>query len=306
MYSYRDKKLFLQSFHPLTMMAYALVLVYLALASNHPVLLLSLYVVLLVHILLVDAWAAYKTFALFLLFMTVLIILINPLFSRSGSTVLFSLPAVPVLGQIPVSLEAILYGVDMSLRLLVVMTVFFLYNQSVNPDRAFVLLARLAPGSAMLVTLATRLIPYLAVRFREIKEVQQTRGVDFDRPGLKHKISSYYPLLKVLLLNSLENSLNLAEAIQSRGYGSGPRSYYSGVRVQLRDVLVLVSSLAALALGVAMLTLGWGRYEFYPELSPLYTGPQQVCAFACLVLATALPALLNWGWKSWPYLRWKL
>ncbi|KJS10330.1 MAG: hypothetical protein VR67_18665 [Peptococcaceae bacterium BRH_c8a] len=306
MYSYRDKKLFLQSFHPLTVIAYAGVLVFLALACNHPLLLLALYAVLLVNIKLVDALEAYKTFAPFLLIMMAMIILINPLFSRLGSTILFSLPDLPVLGQIAFTLEALLYGVNMGLRLLVVVTTFFLYNQAINPDRAFALFARLAPRTAMLVALTTRLIPHLANQLKSIKEVQQTRGVAFDQPGLIKKISSYYPLLKVIMLSALENALNIAEAIHSRGYGSGPRSYYGGARMQVRDLLVLAASIAALVLGVTLLALGWAQYRFYPQLDLLFAAPQQVLGLTGLVIAAALPALLNWGWKNWPYLKWRL
>lgn len=306
MFSYRDKKLFLQSFHPLTVIIYSGVLVFLALACDHPVLLLALYAVLLMNIKLVDAGSAYKAFAPFFIIMMAMIILINPLFSRLGSTVLFSLPDLPVMGRISFTLEALLYGVNMGLRLLVVVTTFFLYNQAINPDRAFALFARLAPGTAMLVALTTRLIPHLANQLKSIKEVQQTRGVAFDQPGLIKRISSYYPLLKVIMLTSLENAMNIAEAIQSRAYGSGPRSYYSGERVQVRDMLVLSASISALVLGVTLLALGWAEYRFYPQLGLLFTTPQQVLVLTCLVIAAALPALLNWGWKYWPYLKWKL
>ncbi len=306
MYSYRDRKLFLQSFHPLTIIVYTGVLVFLALACNHPVLLFALYAVLFVNIKIAGALSAYKTFFPFFVIMILMIILINPLFSRLGSTVLFSLPELPVIGCVSFTLEALLYGIDMGLRLLVVVTTFFLYNQTVNPDRAFALFARLAPGTAMLVALTTRLIPHLAVRLRDIKEVQQTRGVDFDRPGLINKISSYYPLLKVILLTSLESALNIAEAIQSKAYGCGPRSYYNGEKVQLRDIIVLSVSLAALAPGVTLLALGWAQYRFYPQLGLLFAAPQQVFLLICLVIAALLPALLNLVWNYWPYLKWKL
>lgn len=194
----------------------------------------------------------------------------------------------------------------MGLRLLVVITVFFLYNQVVNPDRAFALVARLAPGTALLVVLTTRLIPHLASQLKNIKEVQQTRGVRFDQPGLIKRIRSYYPLLKVLMTTALENAMHLAEAIQSRAYGSGPRSNYAGDRMQVRDVIVLFACMGALALGGSLLALGWAEYRFYPQLGLLFTAPGQLTAMAGLVILALLPALLNWGWNRWPYLRWRI
>ncbi|MBM7853921.1 energy-coupling factor transport system permease protein [Desulfohalotomaculum tongense] len=306
MYSYQDKKLFLQTLHPAAVLAHTGVMFFLSLTCSHPVFLLLLYIILLLEVKLVDGLPAYKNCVLFSIIMLVMIILINPLFGRLGSTVLWSGPVLPVTGRIVFTLEAVLYGINMGMRLLVVITVFFLYNRMMNPDRAFSFLARYAPGSVMLITLATRLVPYLAVQFKNIKEVQQTRGVEFDCPGITGKIKSYYPLLKVLLLSSLENAFNIAEAIQSRGYGSGPRSYYTREKFRPRDVIVLAASGGALLGGMVLMAGGGAEFQFYPQLGPLFAAPGQPVVMIMIGVFLMLPAFLNWGWQYWPYLKWRI
>jgi len=265
-----------------------------------------LYLVLLLLVGLADGFSAYKKYFWLMAIMLLMILLVNPLFNKLGSTVLLTGPALPVLGRFTLTLEALLYGLNMGVRLMVVMTVFFLYNHLMNPDRAFSFMARFAPGSVMLITLTTRLIPYLAVQFRNIKEVQQTRGVKFNQPGPAGKIKSYYPLLKVLLLSSLENAFNVAEAIQSRAYGSGPRSYYTREKIQPRDIIVLAASLSAFVGGVVLLAKGMAGYQFYPQLGTPFIKAEQLTIMALISLFLALPAFLNWGWKYWPYLKWKI
>jgi len=306
MYCYRDQKLFLQTLHPAALITYLSVVMFLALACTHPVLLLALYFILLIKIKLLNGFAEYKKYIMFFSIMMLLIILINPLFNKLGNTVLWNGPVIPVVGRVTFTLEALLYGIDMGVRLLVIITVFFLYNRAMNPDRAFSFFSRLAPGSVMLVTLTTRMISYLAVQLKNIKEVQQARGVKFDHRGLKGKIISYYPLIKVLLMSSLENAFNIAEAIQSRAYGSGHRSYYTREKIRPRDIIVLLASGAASLAGVMLMVKKWAKFEFYPGLGVLFAMPEQIIVMAFLIIFLALPLLLNWGWVHWPYLKWKI
>lgn len=306
MYFYQDPKLFLQTLHPAALITYFSVVMFLTLACNHPVLLLAFYLILLIKVKLLAGFSEYKKYILFFTIMVLLIILINPLFNKLGNTVLWSGPAIPVVGCVTFTLEALLYGIDMGFRLIVIITTFFLYNRAMNPDRAFSFFARLAPGSVMLMTLTTRMIPYLVLQLKNIKEVQQTRGVKFDHRNLKEKIASYYPLIKVLLMSSLENAFNIAEAIQSRAYGSGRRSYYTREKIKLRDIIVLLASGAAALTGVVLMVKQWACFEFYPGLGALWGMPEQMIVMVFLIVFLSLPLLLNWGWVYWPYLKWRI
>lgn len=298
--------LFLQTLHPAAILTYTAVLFLLALLLNHPVFQVVLYLLLLLNINLLAGFRSYKKMVLLSAPMLLMIVIINPLFCKLGGTLLWSGPTLPVVGQVYFTLESLLYGLNMTLRLLVVITIFFLYNLMLDPDRAFSFLARFAPRSVLLITLTTRLIPYLLVQLKNIKELQQTRGVRFDDHRMINKIKSYYPLLKILLLNSLDNAFNIAEAIQSRGYGSGERSYYTREMFRLRDTMVLIASGGAFLLGVVMMAKGMNNYNFYPNLENVLNNPVQLYFIITVSLLLAFPGLLNWGWQHCPYLKWKI
>ncbi len=303
---YQDKKIFLQTLHPSAVIAYTAAVFFLALTFNHPLFLLMQYLLLCIIVKTVDAFQAYKKILLFSIVMLLMIVSFNMIFNRLGSTVLFSGPVLPVIGQPIFTLEAMVYGLTMSVRLLVFITVFFLYNQIINPDRALSFFAKFAPRSAMLLTLTTRLIPYLSVQLRNIKEVQQTRGIDFNSGGFVSGIKNYYPLLKVLLLSSLDNAFNIAEAIQSRGYGSGPRSCYTRENLQARDAVILAASGGAVFVGIVMLAVGWAQFQFYPQFGRLFASPLQPVFMLAVNLLLLTPVILSWGWRHWRYLKWRI
>ncbi|WP_031514709.1 energy-coupling factor transporter transmembrane component T [Desulfofalx alkaliphila] len=306
MFYYKDKNLFLQTFHPAAVLIYTGVLLLLVLLLNHPLFLLMLYLVLWLEINLLDGLRAYKKMVLLSALMLLMIIIINPLFSDHGNTILWTGPKLPVLGGVVITLESVLYGINMAVRLLVLITIFFLYNLMLDPNRAFSFLARFAPGSVMIITLTARLMPYLIGQFKNIKEAQQTRGVKFEGKGIYGSIRAYYSLLKILLINSLDNAFNIAEAIQSRGYGSGLRSYYTREIFRPRDAAVMTASCVAFLCGVAMTVRGINAYNFYPGLEMIFSNLVQLILIMLIVLLLAFPGLLNWGWHHWPYLRWKI
>ena len=94
------------------------------------------------------------------------------------------------------------------------------------------------------------------------------------------------------MLTAIEDSIQLAESMEARGFGSGPRTHLVTQRLSGRDWLVLGAAAAALA-GFALARLaGWAAdWYAYPSLRPPSVAPLPV--LACLLLA--LPALT---WRS--------
>ena len=169
---------------------------------------------------------ALKNYLKFALWVVLLVLAINPLVNQSGNTVLWQSPHLPLAGRLSVTLEAVLYGAAMGLRLLNIVVIFCLYNLIVHPDRILNMISRFAHKPALVISLSTRLLPVLAASLNNIREAQQLRGVDFSDGSLKKRVGRYTAMLNVLMISSLEDSLQIAEAMQARAFGSGPRSIY--------------------------------------------------------------------------------
>jgi energy-coupling factor transport system permease protein len=108
---------------------------------------------------------------------------------------------------------------------------------------------------AMMLTIALRFIPVLFREMDKILKAQKCRGAPFDRGSLPERAKAYLSILVPLFLNSFNRALELATAMEIRGYDPGaPRSQYRRHPFGLRDVLALVIVVGALA---GALYLGW-------------------------------------------------
>jgi energy-coupling factor transport system permease protein len=263
---YKEKGLFLQSLHPGAAVTLILVFLLQVLVFSHPLYLAGSFVVILLTIWAADGLKALKNYLKFALWVVLLVLAINPLVNQSGNTVLWQSPHLPLAGRLSVTLEAVLYGAAMGLRLLNIVVIFCLYNLIVHPDRILNMISRFAHKPALVISLSTRLLPVLAASLNNIREAQQLRGVDFSDGSLKKRVGRYTAMLNVLMISSLEDSLQIAEAMQARAFGSGPRSIYRRDLFRPRDGLCLAGSIFSLGAAVYCIINDLGSYTFFPQL----------------------------------------
>ncbi|PKM78050.1 MAG: energy-coupling factor transporter transmembrane protein EcfT [Firmicutes bacterium HGW-Firmicutes-15] len=298
---YREKDNLIHKLHPFTILAFIGVVLMLTLVLSHPVYLLGLFVAVGIVIIAADNYKEWKVYLKYCSALIVLIIIFNAIFSRVGETVLYKSPRLPLLGEIRITLEALAFGAGMGVRLLIIISVFCLYTYAIHPDKVLKLFNKGGSRSVLIIILATRLFPLLMKDFYRITEVQRCRGVKLDTGTRWKRIRNLLPVISVLLQSCLERSLQLAESMYARGYGSGDRSYYNRELWRPRDYLILVGMSMCLVIGVFSTLIGWSNYNYYPRLSGI-TG-REIVITSIMTLTLMIPAILNWGWNKWPLLR---
>jgi energy-coupling factor transporter transmembrane protein EcfT len=146
-----------------------------------------------------------------------------------------------VLGPLDVTSEE-LWGAGLTaLRFAAVGLAFAVYALLLDHDR--LLAAATARRSVLGAALATRLVPTLERDARGLVEALRGRGIE--PSGLR----GHAALLSPLLAGSLERGLNLAEAMEARGFGRPGRTRMPQPRWRTRDF-------AAAALGVLLVIVG--------------------------------------------------
>jgi energy-coupling factor transport system permease protein len=169
-------------------------------------------------------------------------VLLTPFVEVIGSHPLWTGPTVPVLGRLDVTTEELRNGVFQGLRLTAVGLAFAVYALLVDHDRLLVA-AGWARRSTLAVALATRLVPVLERDARDLQLVLRGRSVEL---GPVRRLSP-------LLAGSLERGLNLAEAMEARGYGRAGRTRAPQARWTLRDHAALAVAVGVVAAGVLWL-----------------------------------------------------
>ncbi|MGI6144829.1 MAG: energy-coupling factor transporter transmembrane protein EcfT [Clostridia bacterium] len=286
---------------PATVLLYLTVVVFLSLFFTHPFYLLALFLAVAIVIFsfdLIREWSSYLKIGLCFL---VVIMFVNVFLVREGATVLFLSPAIPGLGRIRITFEALCYGAGMGLRLLVIISAFCLFMYVVHPDGIIRLLGGRSYKIALALGLSLRLFPLMRADFLRIMQVQQCRGVNFHGQGWRERTVKTIPVIKVLLLSSLERAFQLAESLQARGYGLGKRTSFMRNRWRIGDKLIVVAICLVLCLSMWLVMRGQTEFHYYPRLQSVGSGDFFGAVFLGIFLM--IPAFLNWGWKKWPTLR---
>jgi len=293
--SYRDRGTVIHRLSPLVKLAWGGGLVVLGLLFNHPVYILFLFVSVIPLVWLAGVGREWASTLKLSLWLGLSVIIINALLSYHGDHVLLAAPfRLPVLGNPVITLEAIIFGAVMALKLVVIISVFALINLTVHPDdiMAVLLKMRLPYKSVLVTSLSTRFVPCLVEDIGRISDGYRTRGVQLDTGGWFKKMKNRARITFALLANSLDRAVQVAEAMEARAFGSGQkRVFYREIGISRLDAVTLGVGLLPLAAGIAVRILGYGDYQYYPSLSPIGFGREWALAAAILLLLAAVVPL---------------
>jgi len=142
---------------------------------------------------------------------------LSPFFASEGFDVLWAGPVVPVLGALDVTREELVIAAVNGGRLAAVALAFSAYALLVDHDRLLGALG-FARRSALTAVLATRLVPTLERDAAALREAIRGRGVAV------RGVRGHARLVSPLVAGSLERALNLAEAMETRGFGRPGRT----------------------------------------------------------------------------------
>ena len=213
-----------------------------------------------------------------------IIALVNPLFSASGSTELFRI------GMRAVYFESMVYGLCMGGLFVASVLWFEAAASMLEYDKVLALLGNAAPVIALMISMCMRLIPQFLRRGRTVLAVQDAIDVPGRAPA--DPARSRLRASSVLMGWGMEDSLERADAMRSRGWGAATRrTTYARYRLGCGDVVALVG----LALfGVVAVAVAWAattQYSFYPQLSVPAPWPGYVVYAAWMALPCVLYAI---------------
>jgi energy-coupling factor transport system permease protein len=215
-------------------------------------------------------------------------VVLNFVSAHLGSTILFELPdQIPALGG-PYTLEALAFGATGGLTvggaILAAAPFSLLLASHEVMDALPAALSR--TGAAIAASL--NLVPAVVASFVQVTEAQRLRGWRPRGPR------SWSEIVVPVVLTSVEGSIQLAESMEARGFGSGPRTAVKPTRLQRSDWLLIWASASALAIFVISQAAGWAApWYAYPTLTLPSIDVRPLAA--CLLL---LAPVLVWRSRS--------
>ena len=132
------------------------------------------------------------------------------------------------------------FALAMMLRIFIMVSAFSIFFLTVDPNSlALSLISMKLPYEfAFSFSLAFRFVPTIALEAQNIIDAQQSRGYEMEKRGIVNKIKNLFPLLIPLIICSIKRAFNVAEALESRAFGSKKeRSYYYSIKYSIKDWL---------------------------------------------------------------------
>ncbi len=251
--------------HPAVYIIYYLVLIIFAFLFNNPYYLISLLVCVSVLITLQGISSEFKNLIRFFIPMSLLIIILNPLVSHVGVTKIY------LMGNYFITLEAVTYGIIMSLSLLIILLLFTSYSNAVSYQEMLYIFSKKFPNISMIIIMALRFIPLLNFRLSEVNKVfqfdQKHSNNEKKDEGKIDKLKNTAKMLAVVVSWSLEESMLTANSMKARGYGITQRTSYLSFKFRKIDYYFMVIVLVSALVCIAGLLQGQGRIEIYPQLN---------------------------------------
>ena len=212
--------------------------------------------------------------------------LLNFVSAHLGATVLFALPAqIPALGG-PYTLEALVFGAVGGITIAAAILCAAPFSLLLDSHEVMAALPAPLSRTGVAIAASLNLVPAVATSFVQVSEAQRLRGWRPRGPR------SWMEVVVPVVLTSVEGSIQLAESMEARGFGSGARTAMASDALVRSDWLLVATSGSAVAVFAVSRAAGWAADWFpYPTLTLPGIDPRPIAA--CLLLLA--PVLV---WRS--------
>lgn len=282
--------------HPaVNLLFFGLVIVF-AMFLMHPVCLMISAVSALAYLFRLKGGRALRSRLLFLLPMALMAAAVNPAFNHRGATLLAYLPT----GN-PLTLESIAYGLAAALMLFAVVCWFSCCSEVITSDKLLYLFGRLIPALSLALSMALRFVPKCRDQLRAVVQAQRCLGRDISRGSLLRRARGAITVFSILVTWALEDAMETADSMKSRGYGLPGRTAFSIYCWESRDRWLL----AWLAGCGFFLVCGWAAggfgWRYFPTMKGAAPSPPVLCLWLGYLALCLTPAALDWqqhwAWK---------
>lgn len=277
-----------KSYHPIVNFTYFVLVIIFSCIFMHPVCLLISFVSGFTYSLMTGGKKALKFNLIFALPMMVVTAVMNPVFNHQGVTILSYFPS----GN-PLTLESVIYGIAAAVMLICVILHFSSYNKIMSSDKFIYLFGRIMPSLSLILSMILRFVPAFKKQFLNIVRGQQCIGKGISSGSLLHRLKNCIRIFGIMLTSSLENSVNTADSMKSRGYGLPGRTAYSNFKFCKRDAFALGVMLFSSCYLIAASAFNVFEFVYFPSLKysgiTLYT----LSVFAVYLLLCMVPVIIE-------------
>ena len=241
---YLDKDTWVHRLDPRAKMISTLIIFAICLCFNHPLYMAAISLGIALMAIMAKALPNFWRLRFILALLIVFSAVTWPFFAR-GPTPLWSF------GSLYVSLESLLYGIAMGLRLATfVGTGLIFLSTTRNEELTNGLIRMGCPYSvAFALSTALRLVPTFAGAGATIIQAQVSRGLDLESGNIFSRVRKFIPQAVPLFIYAIRHTNLLAMALESKGFSpESKRTLYYEPHMRVIDYVALVFLVAIFAI----------------------------------------------------------
>ena len=284
-------------YHPVINLFYFVLVLAFAMVLMHPVCQFISLAAALCCSLTLSGKKAVRGSLLLLLPMAAVAAAVNVLFNHEGITILAYLPS----GN-PLTLESIAYGFSAAVMLSALVLWFLCFSHVMTSDKLVYLFGRIIPALSLVISMTLRFVPKFKAQFKVVADAQKCAGRSLDEGKTFNRIKNAVTVFSIMVTWSLENGIETADSMKSRGYGLPGRSAFSIYTFDRRD------KLAALWLGFCAVFLLFGsltgsfQWQYYPIMKGSELSLMTAAMYLVYLALGLTPVFFNWQedrvWKK--------
>lgn len=285
-----------KNYHPVINFVYFAFVFAFSMYFMHPACLVISFISGFTYSVILNGKSILKFNILYLLPTAVIAILINPMFNHEGMTILCYLP-----NDNPLTLESILYGVASVGMIVCIICHFTCFNKVMTSDKFIYLLGKTIPSLSLVLSMTFRFVPRFTEQFKKVKNAQCYIGRGAREKNFLRQIKFNLQVLSIMITWSLENAIDTADSMKSRGYGLLGRTFFSDYKFTKRDFNILT---AMFCLIIYILVGGLTKgifFRYFPSLKGVDVSPYSISILSAYLLFCFIPVII----EITEELRWK-
>lgn len=291
-----------KNYHPIVNFMYFVFVIGFSCFFMHPVCLAISLVCGFAYSVMLKGKKAIKTNLIYMLPLLIATALINPAFNHEGATIIKYLP-----GGNPLTLESIVYGLAAAAMIASVICWFSSYNEIMTSDKFIYLFGKIIPALSLILSMTLRFVPKFASQLKVISSAQRCMGRGVSKGSIKERAKNGLNIMSVMITWSLENAIETADSMKSRGYGNPGRTAFSIFTLDKRDkkaLLIILTSGLYTFIGNLQ---GGINFNYFPKAEGTEFSLFGASVFGSYLLLCAIPIIIElWEVRKWKSSRSKI
>lgn len=275
------------TYHPSINFIYFAFVILVSIFLWHPVLLAISFAASMTYSIYLNGKRAVKFNLLALLPLMLAAAVLNPVFNHEGATILL------YVNDNPLTMEAVEFGIAAAVMLGTVILWFSCYNAIMTSDKFVYLFGRIIPALSMILSMVLRFVPKYKTQIKRVSAAQKCIGKDVGSGNWLARAKNGIAILSVMMTWALENAIDTADSMKSRGYGLKGRTAYSLYRFDARDRTLLIVLAALLVLVLGSMAMGGVSVRYYPTFRLNDMTILSGVVYAAYAAVCFLPVLLD-------------